>query len=155
MVNSRSYMFNCLTYVSRSHGKSFDGKVSARGWNVSRRQRSGERAGLQDYEFLFTMQELRVTSPSDGPVRKLSRQRSQAGNTARGWSFVNYLRPHTGHSYERRALIETSNELPFNYILQHFYYYIRHSWFLIACPGSSGCDVFESSNVMKEKYFAH
>lgn len=34
---------------------------------------------LQDYEFVFTMQELRITSPSDGPVRKLSRQRSRAG----------------------------------------------------------------------------
>lgn len=57
-------MMNYLMYVSRSH---LDGKVATHlGWGLLRRQHSGEHgsAGLQDE---FTMQELGIILPSDGP----------------------------------------------------------------------------------------
>jgi len=79
-VNPRPHVFNCLTYMSRSHEKSHDRKVVAYTETyLDDNVQVNASLLLQGCEFVFTMQELRITSPSDGPVRKLSRQRSRAG----------------------------------------------------------------------------
>jgi len=79
MGDPRPHVFNCLTCMSRSHGKSLDGKVTADTETyLDDNAQVNATPLLQGCEFVFTMQELRITSPSDGPVRKLSRQWSRA-----------------------------------------------------------------------------
>lgn len=59
-----------------------DGKVATRP-GLPRRQHSGERGstGLQD-EFVFTMQELGITLPSDGPSENFRDSEAGAGTHA-------------------------------------------------------------------------
>lgn len=79
-----------------------DGKVATDlGWGLPRRQHSGEResTGLQD-ELVFTMQELGITLPSDGPSENF--RDSEAGREHTRMKFRELFTTALVNSYERR-----------------------------------------------------